>query len=219
VTPRYAVDMRSTRVILLFLVVAMGVSCGAIPPYSSVKKQSVRGFYTLKLKTSALATTDMLETTLSTDSITDIELFDTSSAAIEIERVLRDQLTTVFSIHKREYTVNESDAGSINGNQIHAGLRRYFGDRALTAFIAAEGIYSLNFTHPDRGIDIENGPGWAVGGGVNFALNESFSIEASLFHETIWTIGGHQSHDSGLSADHEYSFKSTIGYLGLGFHF
>ena len=218
-TPRYAVDMRSTRVILLFLVVVMGVSCGAIPPYSSVKTQSVRGFYTLKLKNSALAATDMLETTLSTDSTTDTELFDTSSAAIEIERVLKDQLTTVFSIHKRKYTVDESDTGSINGNQIHAGVRRYFGDRALTAFIAAEGIYTLNFTHPELELDLENGPGWAVGGGVNFALNESFSIEASLFRETIWTIGSHQSRDSGLIGDHEYSFKSTIGYIGLGFHF
>ena len=217
--PRYAVDMRSTRVILLFLVVAMGVSCGAIPPYSSVKKQSVRGFYTLKLKTSALAATDMLETTLSTDSTTDTELFDTSSAAIEIERVLKDQLTTVFSIHKREYTVDEFDTGSINGNQIHAGLRRYFGDRALTAFIAAEGIYFLNFTHPELDIDLGNGSGWAVGGGLNFALNESFSIEASLFHETIWTVDSHQSDDSGLIGDREYSFKSTVGYLGLGFHF
>ena len=211
--------MSSTRAILLFLVVAMGVSCGAIPPYSSVKKQSVRGFYTLKLKTSALATTDMLETTLSTDTITDTELFDASSAAVEIERVLKDQLTTVFSIHKRKYTVDESDAGSINGNQIHAGLRRYFGDRALTAFIAIEGIYFLNFTHQELDIDLEKGPGWAVGGGVNFALNESFSIEASLFRETIWTIGSHQSRDSGLIGDHEYSFKSTIGYIGLGFHF
>ena len=197
----------------------MGVSCGAIPPYSSVKKQSVRGFYTLKLKTSALAATDMLETTLSTDSTTDTELFDTSSAAIEIERVLKDQLTTVFSIHKREYTVDEFDRGSINGNQIHAGLRRYFGDRALTAFIAAEGIYFLNFTHPELDIDLGNGSGWAVGGGLNFALNESFSIEASLFHETIWTVDSHQSNDSGLIGDREYSFKSTVGYLGLGFHF
>jgi hypothetical protein len=211
--------MRSTRAILLFLVVAMGVSCGAIPPYSSVKKQSVRGFYTLKLKTSALATTDMLDTTLSTDSIDDTELFDASSAAVEIERVLKDQLTTVFSIHKRKYTVEESDAGSINGNQIHAGLRRYFGHRALTAFIAIEGIYFLNFTHQELDIDLEKGPGWAVGGGVNFALNESFSIEASLFRETLWTIGSHQSRDSGLIGDHEYSFKSTIGYIGLGFHF
>ncbi|MGY8733516.1 MAG: hypothetical protein ACKVK0_15360, partial [Pirellulales bacterium] len=212
-------DMRSTRVILLFLVVAMGVSCGAIPPYSSVKKQSVRGFHTLKMKTSALATTDMHETTLSTNSATDPELYDTSSSAIELERVLKDQLTTVFSIHKRVYTVNDSDAGSINGNQIHAGMRRYFGDRALTAFIAVEGIYSFNFNHPELGIDLENGPGWAVGGGVNFALNESFSIEASLFRETIWAMGSHQSSDSGLSADYEHSFKSTIGYIGLGFHF
>ena len=205
--------MRSTRVVLLFLVVVMGVSCGAIPPYSSVKKQSVRGFYTLKMKTAALATTDMHETTLSTDSSTDEELFGTSSVAVELERVLKDQLTTVFSIHKREYTINESDAESINGNQIHAGVRRYFGERALTAFIAAEGIYSFNFKHPELGINLEDGPGWAVGGGVNFALNESFSIEASLFHETIWAMG------SGQSPDYEHSFKSTIGYIGLGFHF
>ena len=211
--------MRSTRVFLLLLVVVMGVSCGAIPPYSSVKKQSVRGFYTLKMKTSALATTDMRETTLSTNSSPDAELFDTSSSAVELERVLKDQLTTVFSIHKRVYTVNDFDAGSINGNQIHAGMRRYFGERALTAFIAAEGIYSFNFNYPELGIDLENGPGWAMGGGVNFALNESFSIEASLFHETIWAMGSHQSNNPGLSADYEHSFKSTIGYIGLGFHF
>jgi len=197
----------------------MGVSCGAIPPYSSVKKQSVRGFYTLKIKTASLSATDMQEKTLSSDSSTDTTLFNTSSAAVELERVMKDQVTTVFSIHKREYTVNEFDSGTIDGNQIHAGLRRYFGDRALTAFIAAEGIYSFNFSHPELGIDLENGPGWAVGGGVNFALNESFSIEASLFRETIWAMGSHQSSDSGLSADYEHSFKSTIGYIGLGFHF
>ena len=197
----------------------MGASCGTIPPYSSVNKQSVRGFYTLKMKAASLASTDMLETTLGTGGSTDAELFDTSSVAVELERVLKDQVTTVFSIHKREYTVNESDTGSINGTQIHAGVRRYFGDRALTAFIAAEGIYSLNFSHSGLGIDLENGPGWAVGAGANFALNESFSIEASLFHETIWAMGSHQSSDSGLSADYEHSFKSTIGYIGLGFHF
>ena len=203
----------------MFLVVAMGASCGTIPPYSSVNKQSVRGFYTLKMKAASLASTDMLETTLGTGGSTDAELFDTSSVAVELERVLKDQVTTVFSIHKREYTVNESDTGSISGTQIHAGVRRYFGDRALTAFIAAEGIYSLNFSHSGLGIDLENGPGWAVGAGANFALNESFSIEASLFHETIWAMGSHQSSDSGLSADYEHSFKSTIGYIGLGFHF
>ena len=203
----------------MFLVVAMGASCGTIPPYSSVNKQSVRGFYTLKMKAASLASTDMLETTLGTGGSTDAELFDTSSVAVELERVLKDQVTTVFSIHKREHTVNESDTGSISGTQIHAGVRRYFGDRALTAFIAAEGIYSLNFSHSGLGIDLENGPGWAVGAGANFALNESFSIEASLFHETIWAMGSHQSSDSGLSADYEHSFKSTIGYIGLGFHF
>jgi hypothetical protein len=211
--------MRSTRVVLLFLVVAMGASCGSIPPYSSVKKQSVRGLYTLKMKTASLSATDMQEKTLSSDSSTGTTLFDTSSAAVELERVLKDQVTTVFSIHKREYTVNEFDSGPIDGNQIHAGVRRYFGNRALTAFIAAEGIYSLNFSHPDLDIDLENGPGWAVGGGLNFALDESFSIEASLFHETIWTMGSHQSGNHALSEDYEYSFKSTIGYIGLGFHF
>ena len=126
---------------------------------------------------------------------------------------MKDQLTTVFSIHKREYTVDGSDAWSINGNQIHAGVRRYFGERALTAFIAAEGIYSFNFEHPELDITFEDGPGWAVGGGVNFALNESFSIEASLFHETIWAMDDRQG------GDYEHSFKSTIGYIGLGFHF
>ena len=218
-TTRYAVYMRSTRAVFLFLVIAMGVSCGAIPPYSSVNKQAVKGFYTLKLSSATLASTAMREETLSSGASSEAPIFDTGSTAIEIEKILRDQLSAVFSIHKREYTIGESDSSAINGNQIHAGVRRYFGDRALTAFIAAEGIYTFNFNHPTLDIDFEGGPGWAIGAGLNFALNESFSVEASVFHETIWPTSSYASGNTSLPSDLEHSFNGTIGYLGLGFHF
>ncbi len=211
--------MRSTRVVLLFFVIAIAGSCGAIPPYSSVNKQAVRGFYTLKLKTVALSSTSMTEATLSTDSFEDTAVFDTSATAIELEKVLRDQLSAVFSIHKREYTLNGNGDSTINGNQIHAGLRRYFGDRALTAFIAAEGIYSFNVNHTGLDLDLASGPGWAIGGGANFALSESLSIEASVFHESMWPAASYASGNTSLSSDYEHSFKSTIGYIGIGFHF
>ncbi|MFT7516693.1 MAG: hypothetical protein ACI84O_000478 [Myxococcota bacterium] len=218
-TTRYAVDMRSTRVVLLFLVIAMGVSCGSIPPYSSVNRQAVKGFYTLKVKSAVISTTSMRETTLSTDSYTDDVAYETSSTVIELEKILRDQVSAVFSLHKREYTIDENDPNSINGNQIHAGLRRYFGDRALTAFLAIEGIYAFNFDHPQRDLDFESGVGWALGGGLNFALNESFSIETSIFYEELSPVNSYAAGNTSLPSDYEYSFKGTMVYFGLGFHF
>ncbi|MBC8371837.1 MAG: DUF3575 domain-containing protein [Planctomycetes bacterium] len=211
--------MRSTRVVLLFLIIAVGVSCGAIPPYSSVNKQAVKGFYTLKIKSAAASSNEMSETSISADSSTDISIYQTSSAAIELEKVLRDQVSVVFAVHKREYTIAELDNYSVNGNQIHAGVRRYFGDRALTGFIAAEGIYTINFNHPGLNIDFQSGPGWAIGGGLNFALNESLSLEASLFHETIWPMASYASGNTSLPSDFEHAFNGAVAYIGLGLHF
>ncbi|MDP6963094.1 MAG: hypothetical protein QGF46_02895, partial [Planctomycetota bacterium] len=179
----------------------------------------VKGFYIIKIKSTSFSDSEMAETNLSTDNLVNTNISNTTSIAIELEKVLKDQLTTTFALHKREYQLNEGDDSAVNGNQFHAGVRRYFGDRALTAFFSAEGIYTFNFNHPYLDIDFEGGPGWAIGGGLNFALNESFSVEASLFRETVWPTLSYASGNTSLPSDYEHSFNGLVGYIGLGLHF
>lgn len=211
--------MRNLKAIVLLSWIALSTSCGTIPPYSSVNKQPVTGFYTFKAKTAAFSGTDLSETNTNTNIVNESEISDTNSYAIEIERIFKEQISTTFSIHKREYNKDANNDSTINGNQIHIGVRRYFGDRALTGFLALEGIYTFNFNDPEEDLDYSSGPGWALGAGINFALDENTSLESSLFYESIMPANSYSSGDTSSPSEFEHSLKGVIAYIGLGYHF
>ena len=211
--------MRNLKAIALLSWIALSISCGTIPPYSSFNKQPVTGFYTVKAKTAAFSGTDLSETNTNTNIVSESEINDTSSYAIEIERIFKEQISTTFSIHKREYRTEPSNDWAINGNQIHVGVRRYFGDRALTGFLALEGIYTFNFNDPEKDLDYLSGPGWALGAGINFSIDENTSIESSLFYESITPANSYSSGDTSSPSDFEHALKGVIGYIGVGYHF
>ena len=126
--------MRLPVLALLALLVASTFACGAIPPYSSVRKQEVTGLNAVKLRAAIWNSIDVKEedTTFPFAPDRNFDLDGFSSLGIEFERLLGKGFTASFAYDTRDMEV-EGAGSPINGEQIAVGLRRYFGDRALTA--------------------------------------------------------------------------------------
>lgn len=198
-----------------------GMSCNFIPPYSDIKKQSVAGFHTLKFRTAAYSSMDAeaIDTANRppTES-TSRELDRFSSYGIELERLIGNQFAATVSLDQREYHENP-DGPPIKGNQITAGVRRYFGKRALTAFLAAQLHYNFGLELQQQNFESEGYLGWGVGTGLNWALSENFSVETYLMYEGMADVSSHLKGGNDTSSGFDHNLSGLVGYVAVGFHF
>jgi hypothetical protein len=205
---------------LLLAVAAGSPSCSFIPPYSSVKKQDVSGFHTLKFRTGAYSSIDNeVQDVARRAGIDDtsIELDRFSSYGLEVERLLGQQFSATVSLDAREYHV-PNEAVPIRANQVHAGVRRYFGDRALTGFLAAQLIYNFGLEVQEQRFETDGYLGWGAGIGANLALSENFSIETYLMYEGMPDIESRLL-ASDTASGFSHNLSGLVGYVALGFHF
>lgn len=198
-----------------------GMSCNFIPPYSDIKKQSVAGFHTLKFRTAAYSSMDIehIDTVNrpATES-TSRELDRFSSYGLELERLIGNQFSATVSLDQREY--HEDPNGSpIKGNQIAAGMRRYFGNRALTAFLTAQLQYNFGLDLQKQNFESDGYLGWAVGTGLNWALTEDFSVETYLLYEGMPDVTSHLKGDNATGSGFDHNLSGLTGYVAVGFHF
>lgn len=213
-------------VLILSALAACAVSCSFIPPYSSVREQDLTGKNAIKLFGGVYHGTDVTEedATYPFSPDVDHELDDGSTLGVEFERQLGQGFTATFSYARRELDV-ENTAAPIKGDQMAVGLRRYFGGRALTAFAAGQLIYHQGMTFPgELGFDFRETDdflGLGLGGGINLALSEDFSLEASLIYEIAPDVDSSKELVLGAGApvDATFNFTGPVAYVGVGFHF
>lgn len=198
-----------------------GMSCNFIPPYSDIKKQSVAGFHTLKFRTAAYSSMDAEAIdTLNrppTES-TSRELDRFSSYGLELERLLGNQFSATFSLDQREYH-EDPNGPPIKANQITAGMRRYFGSRALTAFVTAQLQYNFGLELQKQRFESDGFLGWGVGTGLNWALSENFSVETYLMYEGMADVSSHLLGDNATSSGFDHNLSGLVGYVAVGYHF
>jgi opacity protein-like surface antigen len=132
--------------------------------------------------------------------------------------LIGNQFSATVSLDAREYHP-EIGGSPIRGNQIHAGLRRYFGDRALTAFLSTQLIYNFGLEFQETGYESDGFLAWGVGAGLNMAVNESFSVEAAFMYEGMPDVGSHLKGDNATSSGFEHNLSGMVGYVALGYHF
>jgi hypothetical protein len=119
----------------------------------------------------------------------------------------------------------EGTTSPVQGEQIHAGVRRYFGDRALTGFVAVQAIYHQSLDFPgELNLDLRESDdflGFGLGGGANLALSEHFTLEAILMYESAPGVDTYKRRVDGpdAPADREFFFSGPVAYLGFGYHF
>lgn len=218
--------MRLPALALIASLVAATASCGAIPPYSSVRKQEVTGLNAVKLRGSFFDGFDVKQedTTFPFEPDRSYQLSGFSTYGIEFERLIGNGFTVSFAYDTRDMQI-EGTSSPVNGEQISLGLRRYFGDRALTGFLLTQLIYHQSLDFPaELGLDFRESDdflGIAAGGGGNLALTEDFSIEAYLMYEANPDVKTYKRIVSGPAAppDYTFNFSGPIAYLGVGFHF
>lgn len=222
--------MRSgTGLALLLAAAAAGGGCGTIPPYSSVREQEVEGLNAIKLRGAFWQNTQIESKDLVFPIAPDAgyELDRYSSYGIEFERLLSEkfpQWSVTFAYETRDMEI-EGTTSPVQGEQIHAGMRRYFGDRALTGFLAAQLIYHQSLDFPgELGLGLRESDdflGWGAGGGANLALSEHFTIEAYLMYEGAPGVNTYKRRTDGpgAPADREFFFSGPVAYLGVGYHF
>jgi len=206
---------------LLLAVVAGSPSCSFIPPYSSVRKQDVSGFHTFKFRTGAYSSIDNEVNDVANRPNVDgssHELDRFSSYGIELERLLGHQFSATVSLDAREYH-GKNEAVPITANQIHGGVRRYFGDRALTGFLAAQFIYNFGLDIQEQRFESDGYLGWGVGAGANLALSQNFSIEAYLMYEGMPDVESHLKGNNATASGFSHNLSGVVGYIALGYHF
>ncbi len=206
---------------LLTLTIGTGGSCTFIPPYSSIKEQDVSGFQTVKFRTGVYSSfdvesDDVVNTPPSLSTSDELDRF--SSYGIELERLIGNQFSATVSIDAREYHP-DSSGSPIRGNQVHAGLRRYFGDRALTAFLSGQLIYNFGLEFQQDSFESDGFLGWGVGAGLNMAVSESFSVEAAFMYEGMADVESHMKGDNATSSGFEHNLSGMVGYVAVGYHF
>jgi hypothetical protein len=214
------------QALVLCALAASAVSCSFIPPYSSVRKQELTGLNAVKLRGAFWDSMDVKQedTTFPFDPGVDYQLDEFSTRGIEFERIIGDGFTVSFAYDKREMEV-ENTSAPINGEQISVGMRRYFGDRALTAFGLGQFIYHRSLEFPDGGDfelrESDDFFGIGAGGGANLALTEDFSLEAYLIYEWSPDVKTYKRLKDGPAApaDLSYNFSGPVAYVGIGFHF
>lgn len=203
--------------------------CGTIPPYSRVRQQEVKGLNAIKLHGSYWQNTQIKskDTTFPFAPDTGYELDRYSSYGIEFERLLNGDLqnwSVTFAYETRDMQIEGTNT-PVQGEQIHVGMRRYFGDRALTAFLAGQFIYHQSLDFPgELGLDLRESDdffGWGAGGGVNLAISEHFTVESYLMYESAPGVKTYKRRvdGPGAPADLEFFFSGPVAYLGVGYHF
>ena len=207
--------------LLVALSLMASVSCNFIPPYSELKKQEVSGFHTLKFRGAAYSAIDSVFTDIANNpaiNSTDQELDSFSSYGIELERLIGNQISATASLDQRQYhQINDIDP--VKATQIAIGMRKYFGSRAVTAFLAGQLMYNFGLEFQTESFESDGFLGYGAGGGVNWALSEDFSIEAYLMYEGMPRTESHIRGDNTVSSGFEHQLSGLVGYIAIGFHF
>lgn len=191
-------------------------SCG-IPPYSSVRDIDVRGVYTLKVRGAVHEDLDLNDEDFNGARDDIKEPVDRmSSWGLELERQLGEQWTASFAIEGRTAEPRGGYA-NVRYNQLRASFRRYFGDRALTAFLAGDLMYGLGMEFIGSQAESEDWLGWGAGGGVNLALTPDFSIEGILMYESMGEAEVYPA--PGAAPTQNIGFSGIVAYVALGWHF
>lgn len=222
--------LRPGPAVLLIALTAFSGACGAIPPYSSVRQQEVSGLNAIKLRGTIwnniqIEANDII---YPFDEPVGYELDRFSSYGIEFERLIEfngsDGYSLTFAYETRDMQVEGTDT-PIQGEQIHAGIRRYFGDRALTAFVTGQAIYHQSLDFPgELGLALRESDdffGIGVGAGANLALAAHFTLELYGMYELAPGVKTYKRRVDGSEApaDLEFDFSGAVLYLGLGYHF
>ncbi len=215
-------------VVLLILAALPAAACGTIPRYSEVRENKVEGVNAVKIRAAIWENTQIesKDTTFPFAADAGFELDRYSSFGVEFERRIpigdSKQYAVTFAYETRDMQV-ENTSTPIQGEQIHAGMRRYFGDRALTAFLAAQLIYHQSLDFPgELGLrESDDFLGWGAGGGLNLALSGHFTIEATAMYESAPGVKTYKRRTEGPAApaDLEFNFSGPVVYIGLGYHF
>ena len=207
--------MLALRASALLLALAALGSCG-IPPYSSIRDQPLRGLHSVKVRGTLSQDLTMIREDYNTEVETKSEIDTLYSWALELERSMGAQWTANFALEARRLEPRDTFP-HVTAKQLRGGVRRYFGDRALTAFASAELIYGLGFDFAGDKRDSEGYLGWAAGGGVNLALNEDFSIEVLVLYEGMPRADAYL--DPEAPPEGNYTTSGPVAYFALGWHF
>ncbi|MHC4823201.1 MAG: DUF3575 domain-containing protein [Planctomycetota bacterium] len=206
---------------LLLLVAMSGWSCNFIPPYSDIKEQNVAGFHTVKFRAAAYNSMDAEATdTVNRPPIdsTSRELDRFSSFGLEVERQIGNQVSATVSLDSREYH-QDPNGPPIKANQIAAGMRKYFGSRAVTAFLTGQLHYNFGLDLQKERFESDGFLGWGVGTGINWAFSENFSVEAYLMYEGMADVSSHLKGDNATSSGFDHNLSGLVGYIAIGYHF
>ncbi|MFK5956364.1 MAG: hypothetical protein QM477_07980 [Planctomycetota bacterium] len=207
--------------LLVALSLTGGVSCNFIPPYSDIKKQEVKGFHTIKFRGAAYSAIDSVATDIVNSpavNSTDRALDSFSSYGIEVERLIGNQISTTASVDQRHYK-QIGDVDAVKATQVAVGMRKYFGNRAVTAFLTGQLMYNFGLEFPTEGFVSDGFLGYGAGGGVNWALSENFSMEAYLMYEGMPRTPSHLKGDNEVSSGFEHQLSGIVGYIAFGIHF
>lgn len=206
---------------ILLLVALSGWSCNFIPPYSDINEQNVAGFHTVKFRAAAYNSMDAEAIDTANrppiDS-TSRELDRFSSYGLEVERQVGNQISATVSLDAREYH-QDPNGSPIKANQITAGMRKYFGSRAVTAFLAGQLHYNFGLELQRENFESDGFLGWGVGTGINWALSENFSVEAYLMYEGMADVSSHLKGDNATSSGFDHNLSGLVGYVAVGYHF
>ncbi|MDA1114561.1 MAG: hypothetical protein O3A95_09730 [Planctomycetota bacterium] len=213
--------IRSVFGLLVPLCLLGSVSCNFIPPYSDIKKQEVSGFHTLKFRGAAYSDMDALATdTVNNPPVnsSDLELDSFSSFGFELERLIGNQISATASLDQRQYhQINDVDL--VKATQMAIGMRKYFGSRAVTAFLTGQLMYNFGLEFQTESLESDGFLGYGAGGGVNWALSEDFSIEAYIMYEGMPRTPSHIRGDDAVDSGFEHQLSGIVGYVAIGFHF
>ena len=207
--------------LLVALSLMASVSCNFIPPYSDIKKQQVSGFHTLKFRGAAYSDMGAIATDIANTpavNSTDLDLESFSSYGIELERLIGNQLSATASLDQRQYH-QINDDNPVKATQISVGMRKYFGSRAVTAFLTGQLMYNFGLEFQTESFESDGFLGYGAGGGVNWAFSEDFSVEAYLMYEGMPRTESHIRGDNAVSSGFEHQLSGIVGYIAVGFHF
>lgn len=201
---------------LLLALLAFG-ACGTLPPYSDIREQPLQGLSSVKVRGAVHEGMDLTRNDPSPTGETAEVVDRLSSWAIEFERSMGQGWTASFAVEARRYEF-EQTFPDIRANQLRGGVRRYFGDRALTAFACVEGVYGTGFDFGENaGYEGESYLGWAAGGGLNLALNEEFSFEMVVLYEGMPDTKAVDFEGGPTVAT--FNASGLVAYLAFGWHF
>jgi hypothetical protein len=197
------------------------VSCNFIPPYSDIKKQEVSGFHTLKFRGAAYSgITAIAADTVNSPPVnsSDLKLDAFSSYGIELERLIGNQVSATASLDQRQYH-QSGDDNLVKATQVALGMRKYFGSRAVTAFLTGQLMYNFGLELQAEGFESDGFLGYGAGGGVNWALSEDFSVEAYIMYEGMPRTPSHIRGNNAVDSGFEHQLSGLVGYVAIGFHF